>query len=573
MTRRYFLSFAFSLLAFCLSAQGPIWNWANNCGNTSSDKALDVALGSDGSVYSCGFFNGTGTFGSIVTGSGSSSKDAFLAKQDPNGNYLWANYCNSGLDDRALGVHVDKDDNVLICGTFWSSMVVGPYNLQGSADSPFIIKYSPTGALIWAVTGGGQGDDHAFDMVTDQNGDIYVTGFLSTHYGPPTCTAQFGNLTPFSYSDSIAFLAKLSSTGTWMWVRTFDGADVQRDNDIAIDNAGGIYIAGGFYGQNQMFGPIPLNSNSNSRDIFVTKFDSNGNFQWVNQVGGYNDDRANGITCGADGYLYVTGEFRAECNFDGDTLNNNGGPGGKDIFVAKMDINGGWKWATKAGSDDGGECGRSIASNNQHCIYVTGQTQGSNVQFGDSLSFSTGLDGIQAFVAGIDTAGKWRWVQQAGSPGEDRGYGVEATNDCKVYAVGYFDGPNSTFGPYSETSYGLKDGFVVRLDVTCFNYVNDSITTVGAISSSCIPIIPNYMSPNSTTNDYITIQNADCIKKGDWRIYNMWGQPVYASSDLTASWDGRDFNGNYLPSGSYYYTLNSTEGAEVAITGQITIIR
>jgi hypothetical protein len=572
MTHRYFLTIAFCFFAYCLTAQGPIWNWSNNCGNSSNDKALDVALGSDGSVYTSGFFNGNGTFGSITIGSGSYSKDAFVSKQDPQGNYLWANYVNSGLDDRALGVTVDKDDNVLICGTFWSGMQVGPYYLQGSADSPFIVKYDQNGTLIWAITGGGTGDDHAFDMVTDQNGDIYVTGFLSTHYGPPTCTATFGNLPQFSYSDSIAWLGKVSSTGTWLWVRTFDGADVQRDNDIAIDNAGGVYVVGGFYGQNQMFGPIPLNSVSNSRDIFVTKFDINGNFQWVNQVGGYNDDRANGITYGADGYLYVTGEFRAELNFDGDTLNNNGGPGGKDIFVAKMDVNGGWKWASKAGSDDGGESGRAIASNNQHCIYVTGQVHGLQVQFGDSLTFTTGSNGIQIFVAGIDTAGIWRWVEQAGSPGEDRGYGIEATNDCKVYAVGYFTGPTCTFGPYTETALGLKDGFVARLDVTCFNYVNDSITYVNSQDPQCTPSIQNMLSVNSDIN-YVSIQNAECMTKGEWRIYNLWGQPVFSTTDMQTKWDGRGSNGNLLPAGTYYYVLNSTEGANVALNGQITIIR
>ena len=572
---RYLLTFAFCILTFCLSAQltTPVWNWETNCGNSSSDKTLDVALGSDGSIYSCGFFNDNGTFGSIQLNNNSYSKDAFIAKQDKLGNYIWVNYLNSGLDDRALGVCVDKDDNVIITGTFWSSLTVGPYYLQGSADSPFIVKYNSSGTLLWAVTGGGNGDDHGFDMVTDNAGDIYLTGFLSTHYGPPTCTATFGSLPSFSYSDSIAFIAKLSATGTWQWVHTFDGADVQRDNDIAIDNSGGLYVVGGFHGQNQYFGPIPLSSNNNSRDIFVVKYDLNGNFQWVNQVGGYADDRANGITYSSDGFLYITGEFRAEIFFDGDTLNNYGGPGGKDIFVAKMDQQGGWKWASRAGSKSGGESGRAIVTNNRNCIFVTGQCKGDTVQFGDSLYVCPGADSIQIFVAGIDTAGKWRWAVQCGGPGEDRGYGIEADDSCRVYHVGYYAGQYPTFGQITDTSYGMKDGFVARLDVTCFDYTSDSLIGVHSPNDpSCTPFIPSYWSPNSHTGN-IRILNGDCMSKGNWTIYNLWGQPVYSTTDLRAEWDARDKNGNLLPSGTYYYVLNSTEGEILTLTGHITLIR
>lgn len=573
MTHRYLYTLAFCFIVYCLPAQGPMWNWETNCGSSSSDKALDVALGSDGSVYSCGFFNDNGQFGpNIYLNNNSYSKDAFIAKQDPQGNYLWVNYVNSGLDDRALGVVVDKDDNVIITGTFWSTMTVGPYTLYGSADSPFIVKYNSAGTLIWAITGGGDGDDHGFDMVTDANGDIFLTGFLSTHYGPPTCTAYFGNLPSFTYSDSIAYLTKISSTGVFQWVRTFDGTDVQRDNDIAMDNQGGLYVVGGFYGTNKNFGPITMSSNAGSRDIYVIKYDSNGNFQFVNQVGGYNDDRANGIVCGADNMLYITGEFRAEIFFDGDTLNNEGGPGGKDIFVAKMDVNGGWKWATKAGSNSGGECGRGITSTNQHCIFVTGEAKGANVQFGDSLSLNTGTDSIQIFVAGIDTAGVWRWVVQCGGAGEDRGYGIVADDACRLYFCGYFSQTYATFGPFADTTYGLKDGYVARLDMTCFNYVNDSITVVDNQQQECSPRIASFLSPNSYA-DNVQIQNADCITKGEWIIYNIWGQPVFVTDNLKTAWTGTDNKGNFLPAGTYYYILNSTEGAAITLTGHITLIR
>lgn len=573
MKHHYLLSLAFCFTLSCLSAQNPspVWNWETNCGSSSSDKALDVALSSDGYVYSSGFFNDNGQFGNIYLNNNSYSKDAFLAKQDPNGNYLWARYCNSGLDDRALGVCVDKDDNIIITGTYWSNMTVGPYQLNGNADHVFVVKYDPQGNLLWAICGGGTGDDHGFDLVSDQYGYLFITGFLSTHYGPPTCTATFGNLPQFTYTDSIAFVGCISPSGVWQWVRTFDGADVQRDNDITLDGQGGVYVAGGFYGTSNTFGTQTVTS-AGGRDIFVVKYDLNGNFQWVKTAGGPRDDRANGIAAGIDGRMYVTGEFRAELDFDGDTLNNNGGPGGKDIFVAKIDQQGNWLWASKAGSDAGGETGRAITCTNQHCIFVTGQCKGANVAFGDSISLNTGNDSVQIFVAGIDTAGIWRWAVQAGGDLEDRGYGIDADNNCRLYFCGYYSQTYAQFGPITDTTYGSKDGFVARLDVTCFNYTSDTLVNVPEpVANRCSPFVDQLLTPESSDHATVSIRNGDCMETGEWKIFNVLGEQVFATTNLQHSWNGTDANGNYLPTGTYYYQLSS--GNTVASTGRILLVR
>ena len=272
------------------------------------------------------------------------SKEAFITKIDSSGNFLWAATGGGYYDDRALGLCLDPQENVIICGTYWSNCNFGSFALNGSADHVFVVKYGPLGNIIWATTGGGQGDDHGYDMVTDPAGNIFICGYLSTHYGPPTCNATFGSLPTFYYYDSIAFVGRISPTGQWVWVKTFDGTDVQRDNDIALDSAGNVYICGGFYGYNRQFGTTTLNSTAGSRDIFVTKYDANGNFQWVRATGDSLDDRANGIIVGLDQKLYITGEFRDHVAFGPDTIDNHGGPNGRDIFVAKMDLNGIWIW-------------------------------------------------------------------------------------------------------------------------------------------------------------------------------------------------------------------------------------
>ena len=167
------------------------------------------------------------------------------------------------------------------------------------------------------------------------------------------------------------FISKVSANGVFQWVQTFGGCDGSRDNRVVLDSANNVYVVGGFYGT-KSFGTSTKTS-AGGVDIFVVKYDKNGNFQWVETAGGLLSDRANSITIDHYNDLYITGEFRDIINFGSDVLNNYGGPNGRDIFVAKMKTNGTWLWADKAGGNGGSDRGNRIIANQQGNIFVTGQ--------------------------------------------------------------------------------------------------------------------------------------------------------------------------------------------------------
>ena len=567
--------FVFALVfPFLLPAQQTTTiPWAVNCGNTSSDKALDVSLGADGNVFVSGYFNDNGIFGPISLLPNAYSKEAFVTCLDPAGNFVWAVSGGGNFDDRGLGLANDPQGNVLVTGTYWSSCNFGPINLNGSADHIFLVKIDPNGNFMWGVTGGSDGDDHGYDIVTDPQGNIYMTGYLSNHYFWGIGTAVFGNLPTFQVYDSIAFVAKLDPAGTWQWVQTFGGTDVERDNDLVIDSLGNVYVAGGFYGTKQ-FGPNTLTSTNGSRDIFVIKYDAAGNFQWVKTTGDSLDDRANGITIDAQQNLYVTGEFRDHVPFGPDTLNNYGGPNGRDIFVARMTTAGSWVWAKRAGSTSGGDAGRAITCDTKGNVFVTGQCKGT-VKFGNDTIFATGTDSVQAFVAAIDTSGDWIWALQAGGPLEDRGYGIAVDTSCAIYFCGYFD-QSGQFGSNSLTTYGRKDGFIARIDGGCF--VNDppDTTAVPPPPAECTAIIPNVFTPNADgMNDLLGISDPSCITEMRWEIFNRWGQPVFFSSDPSMTWNGTGKGGEVLSEGVYYYAFEASfaNGGQVARKGYVSLYR
>ena len=76
-------------------------------------------------------------------------------------------------------------------------------------------------------------------------------------------------------------------------------------------------------------------------------------WQWATQAGGISSDSGYGIAIDNSGNSYVTGMFHETASFGSTTLTSSGGG---DIYVARLDADGNWEWATRAGgsSDDMG---------------------------------------------------------------------------------------------------------------------------------------------------------------------------------------------------------------------------
>lgn len=555
--RKVTLLFLFIVTCLAPANAQVYWHWSQACGASDSDKANDVAVDGNGDVYVGGFYNGNGIFGTDTVSSGFTSKEAYLAKYDSLGNYIWVRYCSSALDDRTLGVHTTPSNDVIITGTFWSNATFGSQGVfSGSADQSFVAKYDSNGNLLWVRDSQAQGDDHAFDAVTDKNGDHYITGFFSTHYGPTPASVGFPGLATTAISDSVAYVAKISASGTWLWYRLFGGNDVERDNGIAIDSSGNVYIAGGFY-RTRTFGSQTITSNNNGRDIFVCKYDSTGNFQWVRNCGSGYDDRANDIVIDNAQNLYITGEFRDEVVFGTDTINNHGGPGGRDIFVAKLTTSGQWIWAKRAGANSGGDRGNAIATDHHGRLFVTGQMRGGNVYFGNDTTIACNpADTLQIFAACLDTTGDWKWAIQAGGDDEDRGNGIAFdTTGCRIYVAGFYDAPGADFSSNFQATQGRKDGFVARISAGC--YALDNIDPEDP-QAECTPEVPNVFSPNGDNlNEKLDVINGLCVTEFEWHIYNRWGQIVFETTDPQKLWAGQDSNGQRLSEGVYYYAYKA----------------
>jgi gliding motility-associated-like protein len=109
-----------------------------------------------------------------------------------------------------------------------------------------------------------------------------------------------------------------------------------------------------------------------------------------------------------------------------------------------------------------------------------------------------------------------------------------------------------------------------------FNAGGCSDTTCQQISVTINPgcDVPNAFTPNADgTNDRIYVRGYG-IAQMTWRIYDRWGNMVYASADPTQGWDGT-FNGKLLAQDVYHYTLQAVFSNKETFVkkGDITLLR
>jgi hypothetical protein len=76
-------------------------------------------------------------------------------------------------------------------------------------------------------------------------------------------------------------------------------------NALSIDQSGSIYMTGYFNSEVISFGSTTLTSPDFTNEVFLAKFDENGNVIWAKKAGGTDEDEANSVTVDAQGqYLY-----------------------------------------------------------------------------------------------------------------------------------------------------------------------------------------------------------------------------------------------------------------------------
>ncbi|RLA91497.1 MAG: hypothetical protein DRG69_09970, partial [Deltaproteobacteria bacterium] len=254
-------------------------------------KGMELCLTTDnaGNVLLSGIFSDEITIGDTPLSSAGSS-DVFISKYDENGVFDWAIRAG-GEDIEYVGlISADNQNYIYLAGEFLSFDVTVkdyPITLNEGDGNVLIAKIDPNGNPVWVNSKAGSsinyGDYYCWpnSIKTDAIGNSYIKGHHadSTYFDNILLTNLFNG--PDNYKRYNTFIAKIDSDGNTTWAKSISGRRWGYDyNQMDIDNEGNVYF-GSQIRDTLIFGEYFTYINSGSSDLFVSKYTSDGELDWV----------------------------------------------------------------------------------------------------------------------------------------------------------------------------------------------------------------------------------------------------------------------------------------------------
>ncbi|MBI3510187.1 MAG: T9SS type A sorting domain-containing protein [Bacteroidetes bacterium] len=510
MKSKFILVFLFFILSANIFAQGN-WLWAKSATGASPDEGFAVCTDTAGNVFVTGEFQSPIlTFGSVnLVNTG--AWDIFIAKYDPNGNVLWAKRAGGGSGDEAFSICADQNGNIFITGTYSSSSITfGSTTITNAGGYDiFIAKYDANGNALWAKSEGGTGTDVGYGVSADATGNVYLTGYFFS----PTMTIGTTLLTNAGSSD--IFIAKYDPNGNALWAKSCGSTGGDEGVSVVADHSGNAVLSGFFFGPSISIGTNTL-TNAGSYDIFIAKYDANGNVLWANGAGGTGDDEGYSLCADANSNVFLTGYFQSNSIvFGTNTLTN---PGvSNDAFLVKYDPNGNAVWSKNAtGINDKGY---SVSADASGSVYMSGEFVLS-VTFGSTTLSMPSNFTEPMFLARFDPNGNLLCAEALSSGGDDQN-GIAADSFGNVYIGGDFYVSPFVIGSDTLTSAGAGDEDVFVAKYHCGNETG--------IDQSNIFFTP-VIFPNPSNGNFI-LQN-NFTGKYDLSIFNSLGQEILRNENL-----------------------------------------
>lgn len=248
-----------------------LWTQIYNSGN-GDDRGTSLVVDHAGDI--------------IITGrsDNGSNDDIRTVKYSSTGTLVWSRAYNgpANQNDRGLGVIVDLNDNVLVCGQYDS-------NNSATIDYDYVtVKYNASGIIQWArfEASNALQDDIPSAIATDASGNVFVTGKSDQDPGLNT--------------DNDYMTVMYNSSGVKQWVKFHSGSRLA-GSDIAsslvADDQGFVYVTGG------------SENNVTQKDATTVKYDLAGNEIWVKNLNGIGDfsESARAVVIDNNGNAYSGG--------------------------------------------------------------------------------------------------------------------------------------------------------------------------------------------------------------------------------------------------------------------------
>lgn len=286
------------------------------------------------------------------------------------------------------------------------------------------------------------------------------------------------------------FTYALTPTPVFSYANKCGGSSNEQGNSVVHDGSGNVYVVGSFSGTvdfNPGAGSANLTAPGTASDIFIAKYDFNGNYVWAKRIGNNGTDVALSVATDVEANVYVCGSFEGAVDFDPHLSNavTLTSAGNSDAFLLKLNMNGDYIIAHQFGSTSADKATSVTVDWDMH-ICLTGTFQGT-CDFDPDPTFlpaaiialtSNGNEDVFLVRLHADPSVTFLVCDFAiniGGTGSDVGSSVKTDNSRNVVITGYYNSVvdfDPGAGNASKTSQGNSDIFVARYsDAGIFQWV------------------------------------------------------------------------------------------------------
>jgi hypothetical protein len=264
----------------------------------------------------------------------------------------------------------------------------------------------------------------------------------------------------------------LSGNGAFQWAKTVGGTGSDQGFSIITDTVGNIIVGGLFSGTadfDPSAGVANLQTSYGNQDIFISKYDANGNFVWAKGVIGQtnNSKEIHDIETDSNNNVLLCGTFLGKIDLDpgaGVYSITNASSNYNGYFV-KLDSTGTFQWAQQIASSVASRA-ISIAYDLADNIYITGMFH-QTVDFDPtSAVFNLTSNGQHdTFLEKLTPNGKLTWAKSWGGDNDDYSFSVKVDINNRIKIAGVMGSPKVDFDPSPNISPVTNQGSYPTSDI------------------------------------------------------------------------------------------------------------
>lgn len=547
--------------------------WAKRDGSKQPDWGRAVACDGQGNVYVTGDYCDTATFGAhqVIAKGSTLNRNIFFAKYDSSGTCLWVKSAgNAAGYSKGYGVAVDSMGNSYITGYITGIVTFDAISVgTTSGINCFVAKFDPNGNCLWATRTGSSYGSEGQDISIDKNGDLLITGDYAG--------ALYVNVTTYpgnspSYPD--VFLAKMNTSGTFIWATTAIGAFMDMGNTVTSDINGNIYIAGTF-ANDLTFGTTTINSlgwgtNSTTAsagiDAFVAKYTSNGIFQWVKAIGNTDDLTLDEMAITPSNKLVVSGFVRGpNVNMAGTLLN-------LDTtvvsYITTFDTAGNVLWYKLDSKRNAEAVARGVCIDKYGNYFLGGELFGDPTYNFDSIVVQS-YNGFDGYIAKLYPPLNPVLTSDYAiiCPGQNVNFSAFQEGYPLTYQWDFPGGAPSTSALQNPViNYSGAGTYTATLIISNGHQADTATIDIQVTPGACVSV-PEYanninisIAPNPVASmAIIHLNGIDLSKSTTLQLYNYLGQEIGMPFPVTEN--AFVLNAETIPPGGYFITIIQDQAA------------